>query len=588
MANTNIANTIISAAESLLGISNSTITTAVNDFTSIFGANISANSILSYVQSYVSTVALPTIESIPALSSTSSDNTISSLAYTPNNVTRVSPANSQVTGSASPNVRHVSPIGNEPPAAASESIYPYNKAYLSESGHLKEVDDTPGNERLLDQHVSGTYQEMKASGDHVIKVVGDGYTIVAGSDHITVQGNILIHGEKECNIRIGGAINIIADHGINIVSKGALRVRSDSLNFESTSGDISFKSAKNVLFSAADSFSVNSAQVVTKTTGVTSIASTGSVIVDSAEIFQHTTGDIIMSSGGAIDMKAGSSIVQSSTSTEIDGTLNVKSTTNMKASGSPVLGQGAQSVSSTPPTPLVPTASNGSGITAANNPSDIYMLNDDDDDASMTAIQQGIANGTINPADLVPPASSQTDTSAGGGVSPTTTTSTVTDVGSAPIDNLQLSPHFTVGSLSKHAIASPCVVTAQHGLTATQITRNLQLLAINCLEPIKKQYPDMQVTSAFRIGSSKSQHELGMAADMQFASANSDKSLYFAYAQWVKNNVPFDQIILEYKNDGTKLPWLHVSFNSKGNRGMILTKFAGGGYGQGLHDLSGP
>ena len=58
------------------------------------------------------------------------------------------------------------------------SQYPFNHVYESESGHVFEIDDTSGGERLLRQHKSGTYEEIIASGDKTVKVFGDNYECV--------------------------------------------------------------------------------------------------------------------------------------------------------------------------------------------------------------------------------------------------------------------------------------------------------------------------------------------------------------------------------------------------------------------------
>ena len=65
------------------------------------------------------------------------------------------------------------------------------------------------------------------------------------------------------------------------------------------------------------------------------------------------------------------------------------------------------------------------------------------------------------------------------------------------IDNFQISPHFTLGRLSKFTPAGSHRLVAQKGLTIPQLGGNLQLIALNCLEPILAKYPDMQVTSGF-------------------------------------------------------------------------------------------
>jgi hypothetical protein len=66
--------------------------------------------------------------------------------------------------------------------------YPKNQVFHSESGHVFEVDDTPGKERTLDYHKSGTYKEIDAKGNETTTVVGDKYTVVMGDENIYIKG----------------------------------------------------------------------------------------------------------------------------------------------------------------------------------------------------------------------------------------------------------------------------------------------------------------------------------------------------------------------------------------------------------------
>ena len=70
--------------------------------------------------------------------------------------------------------------------------YPYNHVHESESGHIHEIDDSPGAERLFTQHKSGTFEEIHPSGNKVVKVIGDNYEIVAGSSNVYITGNVNI------------------------------------------------------------------------------------------------------------------------------------------------------------------------------------------------------------------------------------------------------------------------------------------------------------------------------------------------------------------------------------------------------------
>ena len=70
--------------------------------------------------------------------------------------------------------------------------YPYNHVHESESGHIHEIDDSPGAERLFTQHTSGTFEEIHPNGNKVVKIIGDNYEIVAGSSNVSISGSVNI------------------------------------------------------------------------------------------------------------------------------------------------------------------------------------------------------------------------------------------------------------------------------------------------------------------------------------------------------------------------------------------------------------
>ena len=74
--------------------------------------------------------------------------------------------------------------------------YPKNQSFRSESGHVREIDDTPGAERTLDMHKTGTYVEVDADGDKTTIVVGDNYRVIVKDDNVYVKG--------ECNLTVDG------------------------------------------------------------------------------------------------------------------------------------------------------------------------------------------------------------------------------------------------------------------------------------------------------------------------------------------------------------------------------------------------
>lgn len=136
---------------------------------------------------------------------------------------------------------------------------------------------------------------------------------------------------------------------------------------------------------------------------------------------------------------------------------------------------------------------------------------------------------------------------------------------------LQLSKHYTLGQLTMTPnVDFQHIVRDYNGLTAGQIVANLKLLAVNVLDPVLDQYPGMRITNTWRDDTGKyltptNQHPKGQAADLVFRSL--PKSQYINIAQWIKNNVPFDQLLLEWRKEKNGIHhWIHVSYNSKGNR----------------------
>lgn len=102
----------------------------------------------------------------------------------------------QSTPAPSGRVQDIDNTGEASVPSAGGSKYPYNQPYVSRSGHIIEIDDTPGGERLHWLHNSGSYKQMMPDGDVVNKSVKDHYDITkfdkryyVGRDHnLTVGG----------------------------------------------------------------------------------------------------------------------------------------------------------------------------------------------------------------------------------------------------------------------------------------------------------------------------------------------------------------------------------------------------------------
>lgn len=109
-------------------------------------------------------------------------------------------------------------------------------------------------------------------------------------------------------------------------------------------------------------------------------------------------------------------------------------------------------------------------------------------------------------------------------------------------------------------------VCAQMGLNPDDIVCNLGNLCYNVWEPLKARYPNAIITNNLRTGDKigAGPHGTGQAMDIQFTRSGGGSispADYFAIAQWMKDNISYDQLILEYATTGGGglKAWIHCS-----------------------------
>lgn len=99
------------------------------------------------------------------------------------------------------------------------TIYPKNKVIATESGHIIELDDSDGAERIRIRHTSGSFNEYHENGDNVEKLVKDKYLLAQ---------TLNIHTEVDCNLYSKGVINFYGESDINVYSQANINVESDA------------------------------------------------------------------------------------------------------------------------------------------------------------------------------------------------------------------------------------------------------------------------------------------------------------------------------------------------------------------------
>lgn len=139
--------------------------------------------------------------------------------------------------------------------------YPYNNVTATRSGHLFELDDTPGVERLNIEHKSGTSIEMFADGSLVKRTKGNEYDMISGDSHVGILGKYFMTSVNDMHIRSTADMTIQSDGALNILmgSDGNLLISGDYL----ISAGEDFKvRAKKIIFEATDGIDILSHKAV--------------------------------------------------------------------------------------------------------------------------------------------------------------------------------------------------------------------------------------------------------------------------------------------------------------------------------------
>lgn len=106
------------------------------------------------------------------------------------------------------------------PETQAKPEYPYNKVITTSRGHVIEVDDTPGAERVQVYHRSGSYIEMNPDGSVVARTIGESFEIAVKDKRIaSVEGDILIS-------TAAGEVTITSEKNINLNAKGGVNISS--------------------------------------------------------------------------------------------------------------------------------------------------------------------------------------------------------------------------------------------------------------------------------------------------------------------------------------------------------------------------
>ena len=485
------------------------------------------------------------------------------------------------------------------PESAYRGAYPYNKVTQTESGHIFEVDDTPGSERLHIYHKSGTYIEIDANGSMVKRTKGSLYEIIDRNGKISIAGRADISVNGACNIFVGNDANIEVEGDVNLTCHNDITAQAGGTfnlsaveEFNIASGNVNIE-AYYTMNQKATTLNMHSKEDM-------HMRSNADIKVQATNLYDFVSDTVYTQAAGAINIKSGDK-----TNIDSGAEINLLAGNNVNLDGSQVHFNSGNAGAATESKESIIAGSSNIGVITGrkditdNDKNDPLILSladnrsitleeetqsvDDFNTQKNLIVSEGFANASDLNESPVAVDSTTVQSEQQTFVEPDIKLKTVTQLPG----NYNLSPNFTVEMLSNKAAVTRDSIRGHTGATYGEIVYNLQAVALNVLEPVKKIYPNMFVTSAFRdpgnaSNAKTSQHPLGQGVDIQFKGIT--KKEYYEIAVKLAKVLKYDQMILEYCSYANN-PWIHISYAVK-NRSQVLTFNNHKTFSQGLSQLA--
>jgi hypothetical protein len=124
---------------------------------------------------------------------------------------------------------------------------PYNRVTETEAGHVFELDDTPGHERVHLGHKANTFFEIAPDGSKVTKVSGNNYEIYLSDNNVHIKGVCNITVDGDANLYVKGNVIEQVDGDANLYVKGNIREQVDGSYTLNANGPININSQADVV-----------------------------------------------------------------------------------------------------------------------------------------------------------------------------------------------------------------------------------------------------------------------------------------------------------------------------------------------------
>jgi predicted chitinase len=443
------------------------------------------------------------------------------------------------------------------PLSSYNTVYPYNKVFESESGHLMEFDDSPDGERFHLYHRKGTFIEIDPNGSQTNFIVGDNYKIILRNDNIYVVGS--------ANLTVGGNIRILCqgDAKIEVEGRSSIMMKGDAE--VGVAGNLDMTVGGDYKLKVGGDYNIEADNLTTKSYGYQIHDSTADWSVKSA-------GNIMVNAGGnfnadysEMQFANGMAEVNDAPLTELTAPELINAVVSDFSNLEPPERSFEDVAKFETPDEWETPAGQAEKNKQYDNPS--YKSPENSTGQAQEAvipIPNTVKGKTVNTSDIY----SRSDFP----------------------PSYRLSKNFTVGQLVEPSVILQDVTIGGKNYSKQDIIANLAHLAENICEPIyellgptsgkfaaQSSKGVWSINSGLRNGTNNSEHNKGRALDMRYNPKRSFEETWKLAVQ-LEKILPYNQIILEYRKPGAQfnpgpgwMNWIHISYSTEGNRKEAFT-----------------
>ena len=197
------------------------------------------------------------------------------------------------------------------PLSSYNTVYPLNKVFESESGHVLEFDDSPDGERVNLYHSKGTFIEITPDGSQINHIMGDsfhitesnGNVLINGTCNITVMSELNILCQGDANIEVNGEVDLVVHDNLNIGVAGDFNLAIGGEYNLLVEGNCNTQVAKTMNSRAVGSMSMESSDAL-KLKTAKNISMEGGDTASTAETLMKMSSDIKIETSGSYAIKA--------------------------------------------------------------------------------------------------------------------------------------------------------------------------------------------------------------------------------------------------------------------------------------------